>query len=476
MAQRVVIPHVSRIEGHAQITIDLDDDGEVVDARLHVTQLRGFERFTEGRPYYEMPAITARICGICPVSHLLASVKACDMIMAVQIPRAARKLRELLHSAQFVQSHALSFFHLSGPDLLLGMDSDPATRNVFGLAEKHPEIARDGIALRRFGQDAIERMAGKRIHPAWTVPGGVNAPLSVDDRDAILSELPVAQAIARRAIKLQKGILGRFSEEVASFSNLPTMYAGLVNDAGDLQIYDGRLQFRDPERKLVADITDPVSYHDFIGEGVLSHSYLKAPYFKPGGFPEGIYRVGPLARLNVAERCGTPDADLELREMRHRLGPAPQSAFFNHYARLIEIIWCLERMEQLLNDPEILAPRVRAHAGVNSLEGVGIVEAPRGVLIHHYKVDDSGAITFANLIVATGHNNLAMNYGVKQVAKHFIKKGQVSEGILNRVSAVIRAYDPCLSCSTHTDGRPAVRIVVRGANGAEVASLQSSER
>ncbi len=474
MAQRLVIPHVSRIEGHAQITIDLDDQGEVSDARLHVTQLRGFERFTVGRPYYEMPAITARICGICPVSHLLASVKACDMIMAVEVPEAATKLRRLLHYAQFVQSHALSFFHLSAPDLLLGMDSEQSERNVFGLAERYPDVARDGIALRRFGQDAIARLAGKRIHPAWTVPGGVNKPLESADRDAMLAELPVAQAISRRALSLMKKIADKFSAEIESFSNLPTMMAGLVDAAGNAEIFDGILRFRDAERRLVVDVTDPRRYADVIGEGVLPHSYLKAPFFKPGGFPEGIYRVGPLARLHVAERCGTEAADAELCEFRQRLGPAPQSAFFNHWARLIEITWCLEKMGELLLDPELASGRVRATAGVNTELGVGIVEAPRGVLIHEYRVEQTGAMTFANLIVATGHNNLAMNYGVKQVAKHFIRSGKVTEGILNRVSAVIRAYDPCLSCSTHSDGRPMVRLVIREADGSEKLTQTSS--
>lgn len=475
MAQQIVIPHVSRIEGHARITIDLDDAGEVSDARLHVTQLRGFEKFTEGRPYYEMPAITARICGICPVSHLLASVKACDMIMAVAIPETAKKLRQLLHCAQYVQSHALSFFHLSAPDLLLGMDAEVAVRNVLGLAGKHPELARDGIALRRFGQDAIERLAGQRVHPSWTVPGGVNAPLSPDDRAAILAELPVALSITRRAMALLKGILDKFPDEVASFSNLPTMYAGLVGGSGDLRIYDGRIRFRGQDGSIVSEVEDPRDYSKFIGEATLDHSYLKAPYYKPIGFPDGIYRVGPLARINAADRCGTPEADAELGEFRERLGRCPQSAFYNHYARLIEVTWCLERMKVLLEDPGILDPRVRAHAGVNAGEGVGIIEAPRGILIHHYKVSDEGAITWANLIVATGHNNLAMNLGVKQVAQHFIKKGAVTEGILNRVCAVIRAYDPCLSCSTHADGRPAVQLEVRRSDGTIQQRLQTSE-
>ncbi|MCC7347371.1 MAG: Ni/Fe hydrogenase subunit alpha, partial [Variibacter sp.] len=458
MPNKITIPHVTRIEGHASITIHLNGRGKVSGANLHVTQVRGFEKFTEGRPYYEMPSITARICGICPISHLLASVKACDAIMAVSIPEPAAKLRELLHCGQFVQSHALSFFHLSSPDLLLGFDSDPAKRNVLGVLEQHPELAKDGIALRKFGQQVIERLAGERVHPSWTVPGGVNAPLAVETRDRILSELPIAKAIARRTIKMYKGVLDQFAEEAAHFGNESTHYAGLVDDEGRLQLYDGNLKFIDPQGKTAAEVRRPRDYAKYIGEATLATSYLKAPYFKPAGYPQGIYRVGPLGRLNVAGSCGTPEADAELAEYRQRLGRIVESAFHFHYARLIETLYGLERMEALLEDPDILAKHVRAQAGVNALEGVGIAEAPRGTLIHHYKVDESGAITWANLIVATGHNNLAMNHGVEQVAKHFVDGAKLQEGMLNRVQAIVRAFDPCLSCSTHALGRIPMRI------------------
>jgi NAD-reducing hydrogenase large subunit len=461
----VTIPHVSRIEGHARITIKLDDAGQVTDTQFHVTQVRGFEKFIEGRPYYEMPSITSRICGICPVSHLLASSKACDEIMAVRIPESAAKLRELLHCAQFVQSHALSFFHLSAPDLLLGMDADPARRNVAGLLEEHPDALRDGIALRKFGQQAIERLGRERIHPSWTVPGGVNAPLEAATRDKILAELPAAMAIVKRTLALWKGTLDGFPEEIAAFSNFPTMYCGLVGPDGSLRLYDGNLRFVGSDGTVVADQVRPDDYATYIGEASLSDSYLKAPYFKPVGYPDGVYRVGPLARLNVADRCGTPDADVELAEYRARLGRTVQSAFHYHYARLIEALYGLERMQQLLDDPAILGTKVRAHAGVNNLEGTGIIEAPRGTLIHHYKVDDNGAMTWANLIVATGHNNLAIGRGITQVAKRFVDGNRISEGALNRVSALVRAFDPCLSCSTHTLGMAAVVLELRGPDG-----------
>jgi NAD-reducing hydrogenase large subunit len=465
MAQKVVIPHVTRIEGHAKISIHLDGAGEVKNAQLHVTQVRGFEKFCEGRPYYEMPSITSRICGICPVSHLLASVKACDAIMAVRIPPAAKMLRQLLHCAQMVQSHALSFFHLSAPDLLLGMESDPAKRNIAGLIEKHPELARDGIALRRFGQSAIQRMAGERVHPSWTVPGGVNAPLSAANRDAILSEVPIARSIVRRTLHMFRDAVGGFEEEISHFGNAGSLYAGLTSPKGNLEWYDGQLRWRNQEGAVAAVAADPEEYAEYIGEAALSYSYLKAPYFKPLGYPEGMYRVGPLARLNVADQCGTPEADGELAAFRERFGRMPRSAFLYHYARLIEALHGVERMEMLLEHPDILSTHVRAYASVNAHEGTGIIEAPRGTLIHHYKVDSQGAMRWANLVVATGHNNIAMNDGVTQVAKRWIRAGRIEEGLLNRVSALVRAYDPCLSCSTHAQGQPPLVVTLYSAGG-----------
>jgi NAD-reducing hydrogenase large subunit len=457
---------VSRIEGHAKITIKLDERGEVCDTQFHVTQVRGFEKFVEGRPYYEMPSITARICGICPVSHLLASSKACDAIMAVRVPVAATRARELLHMAQFVQSHALSFFHLSAPDLLLGMDYDPAKRNVAGLLEEHPDALRDGIALRKFGQTVIERLAKERIHPSWTVPGGVNAPVDPSVREKTLAELPAAMAIVRRTLALWKKSVDGYPAEIEAFSNFPTMYCGLVGPDGSLRLYDGNLRFVGADGAIVADQVAPDDYAAHIAEATLPDSYLKAPYYRPIGYPDGIYRVGPLARLNVADRCGTPLADEELAEFRQRYGRIVQSGFHYHYARLIEALYGLERMAELLDDPALLGTKVRAHADVNNLEGVGIIEAPRGTLIHHYKVDDNGAMAWANLIVATGHNNLAIGRGVLQVAKRFVNGAKIQEGALNRVSALVRAYDPCLSCSTHVLGQAAVVLQLEDADGA----------
>ena len=476
--RKITIPHVSRIEGHGKITIKLDEDGHVADTQFHVTQIRGFEKFTEGRPYYEMPAITSRICGICPVSHELASSKACDSIMAVRIPETGAKLRELLHMAQFVQSHALSFFHLSAPDLLLGFDSDPAKRNVAGLLEAHPDALRDGIALRKFGQQVIERLAKERVHPSWAVPGGVNAPLDPAARDKTLAEWPAAMAILTRTIEMWKGVCDKYPDEIETFSNFPTSYCGLVGPDGSLRLYDGNLRFIGSDGTIIADQVKPDDYATYIGEATLPDSYLKAPYYKPVGYPEGIYRVGPLARLNVADRCGTPEADKELGEFRSRFGvgtprPVVQSGFHYHYARLIEATYAMERMRELLDDPAILGTKFRATAGVNNNEGVGIIEAPRGTLIHHYKVDDNGAMTWANLIVATGHNNLAIGRGILQVARKFVNGNNIAEGALNRVSAIVRAYDPCLSCSTHALGMVPLLIELRSAGGELLDELRS---
>ncbi len=463
--KRITIEPISRIEGHGKITIHLNEDGKVAGTEFHVTQIRGFEKFTEGRPFYEMPGITARICGICPISHLLASAKACDAIMAVNISPTARKLRELVHCAQIVQSHALSFFYLSAPDLLLGMNSDPAARNIIGVIAQHPEMARDGIELRKFGLQVVERLAQERVHPSWIVPGGVATPLTIQARDYILDELRPAKEIAQRTIRFFKGALDNYKEEIAVFGSFPTMYAGLVDARGNLQLYDGALRFRGADGEIVQDQIPASEYKKWIGEASLRESYLKAPYFVPQGFPDGVYRVGPLGRLNAASGCGTPVADAEYSEFHEHFGAVAHSAFLYHYARLIEIIYALEKMEALLNDSEILGSQVRATAGVNCLEGVGMIEAPRGTLIHHYKVNPEGAITWANLIVATGHNNLAIGRSVQQVSEKYVDGTKLNEGMLNHVSAVVRAYDPCLSCSTHADGSIALRIQLRDAEG-----------
>jgi len=461
----IVIDPVTRIEGHAKITLHLDQQGHVEDARFHVTQFRGFEKFCEGRPFSEMPALMARICGICPVSHLMASAKACDALLAVRIPPTADKLRRIFGLAQVVQSHALSLFYLSAPDLLLGMDADPATTNLFGVAEKNPVLALDGIRLRQFGQQIIERLGGKRIHPAWVVPGGVSEPLTDKNRDAILGALPEALQIAERTVEWFKAVCEKLREEIATFGNFPTLFMGIVKEDGGLTFYDGQVRITDASGKVVANGLEPARYSDYLGEKVEPWSYLKSTYYKPQGFPDGIYRVGPLARMNVADRCGTPRADQELAEFHELQRTAVLSSFHFHQARLIEILYCIERMEQLLNDPDILSKHVRAVARPNELEGVGACEAPRGTLFHHYKIDEQGLIRWVNLVIATGHNSVAMNRSILQVAKHFVHGEHLTAGMLNRVEAVIRTYDPCLSCSTHAAGQMALRVELHNSAG-----------
>lgn len=465
MSKTITIDPVTRIEGHSKITIHLDDSGRVSSARFHVTQFRGFEKLVEGRPFHEMPSLTARVCGICPVSHLIASAKACDELMAVRIPETAANLRQILNLAQILQSHALSFFHLSSPDLLLGMDADPAKRNLFGVAAHSPDLARDGIWLRQYGQEIIALLGGKRIHPAWVVPGGVSAPLTADRREIIMSKIQEAIIRVRRTLDWYKEIFGNFDAEIRTFANFPSMFMGLVTDNGELEMYDGKLRFVDATSRIVADKIEPNRFRDYIDEAVEPDSYLKSPFYKPLGYPEGIYRVGPLARLNLIDRVGTPLADEEWAEFRMLERGATLSSFQYHYARLIEMLFCVEKIERLLNTPDILSDHVRATAGANRMEGIGVSEAPRGTLMHHYKIDRNGLMTWANLVIATGHNSLAMNKGVYQVARYFVHGEKIEEGMLNRVEAVIRTFDPCLSCSTHAFGQMPMSIQLLSPDG-----------
>jgi NAD-reducing hydrogenase large subunit len=465
--KKITISPITRIEGHAQVTILLNEDDQVKEALFKVIDFRGFEKFTEGRPFYEMPAITSRSCGICPVSHLLASAKACDAIVGVNPPKTAVMLRRLMHMGQLIQSHALNFFHLSSPDLLLGFDSDPEQRNVFGLIEKQPELALQGIKLRKFGQEIIEKVAGKKIHSAdWILPGGAKWPLTQERADYLLANLPEALDITQKTLATYKKLLDGFEEEIENFGNFPSYYMGLVTPDGGLEHYDGTLRIMDPNGKVAAECVDPNTYRDFIGEAVEPWSFMKFPYFKAVGYPDGAYRVGPLARLNVASYCGTPLADEELKQFK-KMGKngVVQSTFQYHYARLIEVLFCIETAQTLLKNPEILSEHVTSKAMVNNYEGVGVAEAPRGTLIHHYKVDTEGMITWNNMVIATEHNNIAYNMAVTQVAKKYVKAKVLQEGMLNRVEAVIRAFDPCLSCATHAVGQMALDIRLFGSDG-----------
>ncbi|MCU0785822.1 MAG: Ni/Fe hydrogenase subunit alpha [Verrucomicrobia bacterium] len=460
----ITINPVTRIEGHAKITIHLDRRGEVDDARFHVVEFRGFEKFCEGRHFSEMPQITPRTCGICPVSHLLASAKACDAIVGQEIPRPAKLLRELMHMGQIIQSHALSFFHLSAPDLLLGYDSDPATRNIVGLIQQKPDIAIKGIRLRKFGQELIKLVGGRKIHADFPVPGGVNKVLTTVQRDEILKGLPEAFANAKFALDLLKGYHKANLAEVESFASFDSNYMGLVQPDGALELYDGKLRFCDAAGKAFHDQIPTEKYLDYIGEAVEPWSYMKFPFISKLGYPNGIYRVGPLARLNVCSHIATPQADAELNLWRAK-GRVQASSFYYHWARLIELLYGLERAQQLLKDPEIDSTDILASNQPTQRDGVGVIEAPRGTLIHHYWVDLNGRIEKANLIVATGHNNLAMNRGVQAIARKYVKAKKLKEGMLNRVESVIRCYDPCLSCATHAVGQMPMMMRLVGPDG-----------
>jgi NAD-reducing hydrogenase large subunit len=458
MSKRIVIDPVTRIEGHAKISIFIDDFGQVSDAEFHVVEFRGFEKFCEGRPYSEMPGITQRICGICPVSHMLASAKAGDAIMAVSIPPAADKLRRLINLGQLVQSHALSFFHLSAPDFLLGWESPPAQRNVFGLIANHTDLARAGIRLRQFGQEIIEVLGGKKIHPAWAVPGGVRSALSKEGAAKIRAWLPEAFATTRTALDLFKQVLTTHQREVQLYGNFPSLFMGLVAPDGGWEHHGGRLRFTDSTGSVIADQIEPKDYLKVIGEEVQDSSYLKSPYYLPLGPTDGLYRVGPLARLNICSHMGVPQADAELQKFKALGRGAVTSSFLYHYARLIEILASLETIERYLADPELFSEDLCADAGINSLHGVGVSEAPRGTLFHDYTVDRNGLLQKVNLIVATGQNNLAMNRTVAQIARHFARGPEITEPMLNRIEHGIRCYDPCLSCSTHAAGRMALDV------------------
>ena len=464
--KQILISPVTRIEGHAKITIQLDDQGEVSNALFHVNEFRGFEKFCEGRMYTEMPIITPRICGICPISHSIASVKACEMIQGLQPAYTGNLLRKLIHIGQNISSHALSFFHLSSPDFLLGYDSDPAARNIIGLAGKFPDIALRGIRLRKFGQEISERITGKKIHIAGIAPGGMAFPLTEANRKALLAWIPEALETVQMGI----GIIKKFHEEnaelVNSFAISPTLYLGTVGPDGQHELYDGKLRFVNAEGVILQDQIEPARYLDFIAERSVSWSYLKYPYYKPLGFDAGFYRVGPLARLNVATRMNNPLSSEEFRKFKNLGDGKPvHGTFFYHYARLIETLSSIEEAEKILNDPEVTSKNIQTQGRWNYNEGIGSSEAPRGTLFHHYKTDETGKLTHVNLLIATGQNNPSMNRSITEVAKQYVHGSDIKEGMLNRVESTIRCYDPCLSCSTHAIGKMPLKLELYSHDG-----------
>ena len=463
--EKITIEPVTRIEGHAKVTIHLNDQGEVDRAYLHVNEWRGFEKFTEGRPFFEMPQITPRICGICPVSHHLTSAMACDQIIGAVPPRPARLLRELMHMGQFIQSHAMHFFELAGPDLFLGFDADPAVRNVVGLIEANPDLALKAVRLRAFGQDIIKRIAGRRIHPNHSIPGGVNAPLAESDREDLLGQIDEATEVVRMAVQLARGWFEENKELVEKFAVFPSGYLAMVDEEGALQLFSGKLRLIDQSGKPQEEF-EGSDYLEHIGEHVEDWSYLKFPFLRKIGWPQGTYRVGPLARLNVAEKIQTPLAQEEFRYFKSlNEGQPVEGSLWYHYARMIEALYAIERAKEILLDPEVLSNNLRAEPDGFTGRGVGCLEAPRGTLFHDYQTDEHGMLTKVNMIVATGHNNWAMSKAVEMVAKTFVDGNNLTEGMLNRVEAAIRAYDPCLSCSTHLIGAMPLQLEILDKQG-----------
>jgi NAD-reducing hydrogenase large subunit len=465
VAQKITIEPVTRIEGHAKVTIHMTDEGQVDHAYLHINEFRGFEKFCEGRMYFEMPSITPRICGICPVSHHLAAAKAGDALSGATPPRPASLLRELMHMGQIIQSHGMHFFELAGPDLLLGFDADPAARNVIGLLGANPELALKAVRLRKFGQEIIKTLGGRRIHPNFAVPGGVNKVLRRAERDALLEGVDDAIATTQLGLGLMRDWAEKNMDDIQKFAVFPTGYMGMVTPENGLELYEGNIRLID-STGVELEKYPGRDYLDYIAEHVENWSYLKFPYYKKMGWPQGVYRVGPLGRLNVARKIDTPLANAELMRFKALNGGMPvENTLFYHYARLIETLFAVERAEVLLEDSDILSSEIlNTHHDYRG-EGVGVLEAPRGTLFHHYWADENGRLERVNLIVATGHNNWAMSQAVDSVAKTYITGPEVKEGMLNRVEAAVRAYDPCLSCSTHAVGQMPIEIQVLDAQG-----------
>ncbi len=472
MTQKITISPVTRIEGHAKITIHLDDAGKVKESYFHVEQFRGFEKFSEGRMFYEMPQITPRICGICPVSHHLASVKACDVIASTAPTPTAHKLRELMHMGQIIQSHGMHFFELAGPDFILGFDADPAIRHVGGIIQANAALAIKAVKLRAFGQEIIRRLGERRVHPIFGVPGGVTKPLLPEDREWILGELENHIATAIVGLDFFKGWMQDNAQVMEEFATFPSAYMGLVKEDGALELYEGTLRMVDADGSLLEEFA-PTDYLNYIGEHVNPYTYLKAPFYLKRGYENGIYRVGPLGRLNVASHISTPMAQGEMRIWKSLNGGKPvEGTLYFHYARLIELLYALERVQELMDDPDILNTDIINPRGEIIGEGIGVLEAPRGTLFHHYWTDEHGVMAKVNMIVATAGNAWAMNHSVNMVAKRYVDGTHLTEGMLNRVEAAIRAHDPCLSCSTHAMGQMPIAIELIAPDGQVVDSLK----
>jgi len=474
----ITIYPVTRIEGHAKVTINLDDSGNVTDTFVNVVELRGFEKFCIGRPVEELPRIVTSICGVCPWSHHLASAKANDAVFGVTPPSAGRKLRELCNAVAYTEEHILHFFFLSGPDYVMGPDSDYSVRNVIGIAQANPEIGKQVVRNRYLGSAMLNIISGKSIHPVTAVPGGFSKPLTETERKQLVPMANEVLEFAKFAMAFaKKNIFPKYLETVKTVGVIKTGFLGTVTDDGTLDLYNGKARLMKPDGSYEEFECD--QYTDYIGEHIEPWTYLKFPYAKKWGkfsmnldSPSGIYRTNSLARMNVCDRISTPLAQKELEEFREKFGRPVQLTLLYNWARLIELLHNAEKAVELLNDPEITSTETRVPVTPRAARGIGCVEAPRGTLIHDYETDAEGLVTNVNLIVGTTHNNAPINMSVKQAAKTLIKNGKYDQGTLNRVEMAIRAYDPCLSCATHKlDGSIAVKIEIRNARGEVIDTL-----
>ena len=465
--RRIAIDPVTRVEGHGKVTILLDDDDKVHQVRLHIVEFRGFEVFITGRPYWEVPVVVQRLCGICPVSHHIAASKAMDIIVGAKVlPPTAEKLRRLMHYGQILQSHALHFFPLSSPDLLLGFDSDATRRNIVGVAAANPDLAKRGVLLRKFGQEVIRLTAGKRIHGTGAIPGGVNKGLTHAERNELRRDVDQMIAWAQDSVQLVKRLHMASPEFYSSFGAFPSNLMSLVDRRGALDLFDGSLRAKRPDGSIIFDGVPVSAYHDVLEEGVKSWSYMKFPHIKSLGAEHGWYKVGPLARLQVCGFIPTPLAEIERQELiAIGNGATVHGSLLYHWARLIELLHAAEVIRDLLDDPDITGTDLMAKRGERQREGIGVIEAPRGTLFHHYRVDDDDLVTYCNLIVSTTNNNQAMNEAIREVARKHLDGHKVTEGLLNHIEVAIRAYDPCLSCATHALGKMPLEVTLVDAGG-----------
>jgi len=472
--KRVVIDPVSRVEGHGKVTLLLDENNKVKQARLHIVEFRGFERFIQGRPYWELPVLVQRLCGICPVSHHLAAAKAIDQLVGVDpenLPPTADKLRRLLHFGQILQSHALHFFHLSSPDLLFGFESDISKRNVIAVLNEFPDIGLQGVKLRKYGQEVIRMVSGKRIHGTGAIAGGMNKSLTKAERDYLLEDIDQIIEWSAGAAALIKQVHCSNLPYYDNFATIPTSYLGLTKGNGALEFYHGGIRAKDANGGTIMDHIDYCQYNDYIHEEVRSWTYMKFPYLTALGQDKGWYRVGPLARINNCDSIDTPLAEQARVEFKlHGAGAMVHSTLAFHWARLIETLHCAESIKNLLNDPDIMGSDLVAQ-GERRFEGIGVIEAPRGTLFHHYQVDENDIVTKANLIVSTTSNNMAMNESVRQVAAEYLSGQELTEPLLNNLEVAIRAYDPCLSCATHAVGKMPLQLELVDAEGKLIDKL-----